>query len=80
MPVKTDGKDNIPPTAPRQFGSSLLLWLAVLIFFNLFLIWTTPLSTSSLPPNQMGWVVTLLSWVLPPLIFQGIWGWLINRC
>jgi cell division protease FtsH len=142
MPVKTDGKDNIPPTAPRQFGSSLLFWLAVLIFFNLSLfgqlhyqrvpysnfvvqveagkvtcalistdrieyelktepptqkpqvLITTPVPNdlelpkilrehhvefSAPPPNQMGWVVTLLSWVLPPLIFLGIWGWLINR-
>ncbi|MDF5721313.1 MAG: ATP-dependent zinc metalloprotease FtsH [Rhizonema sp. PD37] len=31
------------------------------------------------PPNQNGWIGTLLSWVVPPLIFFGIWGVLLNR-
>ncbi|MUG95641.1 ATP-dependent zinc metalloprotease FtsH [Scytonema sp. UIC 10036] len=31
------------------------------------------------PPNQNGWIGTLLSWVAPPLIFFGIWGFLLNR-
>jgi cell division protease FtsH len=31
------------------------------------------------PPNNNGWISTLLSWVVPPLIFFGIWGWLLNR-
>jgi cell division protease FtsH len=31
------------------------------------------------PPNQNGWIATLLSWVVPPLIFFGIWGFLLNR-
>jgi cell division protease FtsH len=31
------------------------------------------------PPDQNGWIGTLLSWVVPPLIFFGIWGFLINR-
>ena len=31
------------------------------------------------PPNGNGWIGTLLSWVVPPLIFFGIWGWLLNR-
>lgn len=31
------------------------------------------------PPNNNGWISTLLSWVVPPLIFLGIWGWLLNR-
>lgn len=31
------------------------------------------------PPNQNGWIGTLLSWVVPPLIFFGIWGFLLNR-
>jgi cell division protease FtsH len=30
-------------------------------------------------PNQNGWLGTLLSWVAPPLIFFGIWGFLMNR-
>jgi len=30
-------------------------------------------------PNNNGWLGTLLSWVAPPLIFFGIWGFLINR-
>ncbi|MEM9164310.1 MAG: ATP-dependent metallopeptidase FtsH/Yme1/Tma family protein, partial [Cyanobacteria bacterium P01_F01_bin.4] len=30
-------------------------------------------------PNQLGWLVTLLSWVAPPLIFVGLWLWLLNR-
>ncbi|PMB45283.1 cell division protein FtsH [Fischerella thermalis CCMEE 5205] len=31
------------------------------------------------PPSNTGWIGTLLSWVLPPLIFFGIWAWLFNR-
>lgn len=31
------------------------------------------------PPNQNGWIGTLISWVAPPIIFFGIWGFLINR-
>jgi len=30
-------------------------------------------------PNNSGWIGTLLSWVVPPLIFFGIWGFLLNR-
>ncbi|MBD2452114.1 ATP-dependent metallopeptidase FtsH/Yme1/Tma family protein [Nostoc sp. FACHB-152] len=30
-------------------------------------------------PDQNGWIGTLLSWVAPPLIFFGIWGFLLNR-
>lgn len=30
-------------------------------------------------PSNSGWIGTLLSWVAPPLIFFGIWGWLMNR-
>ncbi|MBE9049015.1 ATP-dependent zinc metalloprotease FtsH [Nostocales cyanobacterium LEGE 11386] len=31
------------------------------------------------PPAQNGWIGTLLSWIAPPLIFLGIWAFLINR-
>ena len=31
------------------------------------------------PPNPYGWLGTLLGWIAPPLIFFGIWIWLINR-
>ncbi|EKQ70514.1 membrane protease FtsH catalytic subunit [Leptolyngbyaceae cyanobacterium JSC-12] len=31
------------------------------------------------PPSNNGWIGTLLSWVAPPLIFFGIWAFLINR-
>jgi cell division protease FtsH len=30
-------------------------------------------------PDNTGWIGTILSWVAPPLIFFGIWGFLINR-
>ena len=30
-------------------------------------------------PDNNAWIGTLLSWVVPPLIFFGIWGWLMNR-
>ncbi|GBE92259.1 ATP-dependent zinc metalloprotease FtsH [Nostoc cycadae] len=30
-------------------------------------------------PDQNGWIGTLLSWVAPPLIFFGVWGFLMNR-
>lgn len=31
------------------------------------------------PPSNNGWIGTLLSWVAPPLIFFGIWAFLMNR-
>lgn len=31
------------------------------------------------PPDNNGWIGDLLSWVVPPLLFLGIWGFLINR-
>lgn len=31
------------------------------------------------PPDHTSWIETLLSWVLPPLIFFGIWAWLFSR-
>ncbi|MGB6299631.1 MAG: ATP-dependent zinc metalloprotease FtsH [Rivularia sp. (in: cyanobacteria)] len=31
------------------------------------------------PPARNGWIGTLLSWVIPPLIFFGIWGILMRR-
>jgi cell division protease FtsH len=31
------------------------------------------------PPPTNGWINTLLSWVLPPLIFVGIWQFFIRR-
>jgi cell division protease FtsH len=31
------------------------------------------------PPSGLGWLWTLLGWVVPPLIFFGIWGWLLRR-
>jgi cell division protease FtsH len=31
------------------------------------------------PPNNNAWIGTLLSWVVPPLIFFGIWAFLLNR-
>jgi len=30
-------------------------------------------------PNQNGWIGTLLSWVIPPLIFFGFWMFLMRR-
>ncbi|WP_026098162.1 ATP-dependent zinc metalloprotease FtsH [Kamptonema formosum] len=30
-------------------------------------------------PDSLVWLWTLLSWVAPPLIFFGIWGWLLSR-
>jgi cell division protease FtsH len=33
----------------------------------------------AVPPNQGGLISTLLSWVLPPLIFVGIWAWFLQR-
>lgn len=31
------------------------------------------------PPDQYGWIGTLLSWVAPPIIFFAVWGFLMNR-
>jgi cell division protease FtsH len=30
-------------------------------------------------PSQYGWLSTLFSWILPPLIFFGVWNFLISR-
>jgi cell division protease FtsH len=34
---------------------------------------------SAPPPSGMRWFNTLLGWVLPPLIFVGIWFWFMGR-
>ena len=31
------------------------------------------------PPDKNAWIGTLLSWVIPPLIFFGIWGFFMRR-
>jgi cell division protease FtsH len=31
------------------------------------------------PPDNLGWLSTVLGWIVPPLIFFGIWGWLLSR-
>lgn len=31
------------------------------------------------PPNPLGWLSTVMGWVVPPLIFFGIWLWLLSR-
>ncbi|HAX77670.1 MAG TPA: cell division protein FtsH [Cyanobacteria bacterium UBA11372] len=31
------------------------------------------------PPDNSGFFNTLLGWVIPPLIFLAVWGWLMNR-
>jgi cell division protease FtsH len=31
------------------------------------------------PPAKNGWIGSLLSWVIPPLIFVGIWQFFLNR-
>jgi len=33
----------------------------------------------ALPPDNRGVFTTLLGWIVPPLIFLGIWGWMLNR-
>ena len=33
---------------------------------------------SAQPANNSGWIVTLLSWIIPPLIFVGLWIWFIS--
>jgi cell division protease FtsH len=34
---------------------------------------------SARPSNGAGWLTILLSWILPPLVFFGLWSWLMNR-
>ncbi|WP_231866979.1 ATP-dependent zinc metalloprotease FtsH [Anabaena sp. 4-3] len=34
---------------------------------------------SAQPPSRTGWISTLFAWILPPLIFLGIWGFLLSR-
>jgi len=31
------------------------------------------------PPNNAGWISTFLGWVVPPLLFLGVWAWLLSR-
>jgi cell division protease FtsH len=31
------------------------------------------------PPSQNGFLVNLLGWIIPPLIFLGLWMWLMRR-
>jgi len=31
------------------------------------------------PPSRTGWISTLFSWILPPIIFFAIWGLLLSR-
>jgi len=31
------------------------------------------------PPNKGGFLVNLLGWVIPPMIFLGLWSWLMRR-
>lgn len=31
------------------------------------------------PPDQLGWLTTVLGWVAPPLIFVAIWGWFLKK-
>ncbi|MFQ4141833.1 ATP-dependent zinc metalloprotease FtsH [Chlorogloeopsis sp. ULAP02] len=149
MPVdhNGDGDRQSKTPQPRHMGSSVLLWLSLLMFLNM-LLWvqparnhvpysefisqveagkvaravvdtnrieyelkpepttkqsdtqskqvfvTTPIPLdlesqkmlrehnvefAALPPSRTGWISTLFSWVLPPLIFFAIWGWLMNR-
>ncbi|MBF2001573.1 MAG: ATP-dependent zinc metalloprotease FtsH [Synechococcales cyanobacterium C42_A2020_086] len=33
----------------------------------------------AVPPNQGGFLSTLLGWIIPPLIFVGIWAWFLQR-
>ena len=145
MPVDTKNKSPIKPPKMRQFGSSLLILLTLLLLLNFIVpsffatespqapysefiaqvqagkveqaviggdriqyvlkpngiyseeeqvFTTTPVALDlDLPkilrennvefaaplPDRNGWIGTLLSWVIPPLIFFGIWGILMRR-
>jgi cell division protease FtsH len=30
-------------------------------------------------PSPWGWLITLLGWIAPPLIFFGLWGWMMSQ-
>lgn len=146
MPIESETRRSQKTPKPRQFGKSLLIFLALLFFLNFVLapalvsgspeipysdfidqvqagrveraivsperiqytlipptgsanpepliLVTTPISLdldlpqilrengvefAAPPPNRWSWLGNLLSWVLPPLIFFGVWGWLFNR-
>ena len=145
MPVDTKNKSPIKPPKMRQFGSSLLILLTLLLLLNFIVpsffatespqapysefiaqvqagkveraviggdriqyvlkpngiyseeeqvFTTTPVALDldlpkilrennvefgAPPPVRNGWIGTLLSWVIPPLIFFGIWGILMRR-
>ncbi len=34
---------------------------------------------SALPPSGTGWLVSLLSWIVGPIVFFGLWFWLMSR-
>jgi len=68
-------KSNSPSESPRVFVTTpiaLDLDLPKILREN-------EVKFAAPPPNNTGWITTLLSWIVPPLIFFGIWGWLINR-
>ena len=33
----------------------------------------------ALPPDPFAWLTTLLGWIVPPLIFIGLWLWILSR-
>jgi cell division protease FtsH len=137
MPTAKDRQ--VQPPTPKNIGGSLLLWFAVFMVLNLFLLReptspevpystfitqveagqvvraklsstrisyelkvetggkklfnTTPIPADAELPKILrahqvefaaatdsnGWLGTLLGWVIPPVIFFGIWGLLMNQ-
>jgi cell division protease FtsH len=71
MPIKTeDGKDSqqVFQTTPVAIDLDLPKILR-----------DNHVEFAAPPPSQNGWIGTLLSWVVPPLIFFGIWGFISRQ-
>jgi cell division protease FtsH len=43
------------------------------------ILWQHDVEYSAQSPSHTGWISTLFAWILPPLIFLGIWGFLLSR-
>lgn len=74
--LKPDRATSVPGTTPGQ----VLVTRPVLTDLDLpKILRAHDVDFTAPPPNPWGWLGTLLSWIVPPAIFFGIWAWLMNR-
>jgi cell division protease FtsH len=72
-PVQADGK-----TTPKD--RQVFVTLPVSIDLDLTKILRShQVEFSAAHPSPWGWLLTLLGWIAPPLIFLTLWGWMISQ-